>query len=194
MHCRTVPPSEKSYSVIKLSPKPSKTAIKATPLSPKSSITQDTIPYSGLSMDSSTRRIVLVTIACIPQSLLKGKRSLPEIMIDQAHNTLGHLGAQKTSEYTHQWFWWPRMGREIEKFCLSCENCQMSKSSNQLKPGLLHNLPIPRHPRQSIGMDFVSPFPECQGYDYLWVIICQLTNQTHLTPITVRTTTTDLAQ
>jgi len=85
------------------------------------------------------------------------------------------------------------MGREIEKFCLSCENCQMSKSSNQLKPGLLHNLPIPSRPWQSIGMDFVGPFPECQGYDYLWVIICRLTNQTHLTPITVKTTTTDLA-
>ena len=84
------------------------------------------------------------------------------------------------------------MGREIEKFCLSCENCQMSKSSNQLKPGLLHNLPIPSRPWQSIGMDFVGPFPECQGYDYLWVIICQLM-QTHLTPITVKTTTMDLA-
>src|ERR1700677_2376549 len=129
---------------------------------------------------------------CAPRSLLKGKRSLPEIVIDQAHDTLGHLGAQKTSEYTRQWFWWPRMGREIEKFCLSCENCQMSKSSNQLKPGLLHNLPIPSRPWQSIGMDFVGPFPECQGYDYLWVIICRLM-QTHLTPITVKTTTMDLA-
>src|ERR1700683_4905182 len=42
-------------------------------------------------------------------------------------------------------------------------------------------------------MDFVGPFPECQGYDYLWVIICRLTNQTHLTPITVKTTMMDLA-
>src|SRR6202453_2185452 len=130
---------------------------------------------------------------CIPRSLLKGKRSLPKIVIDQAHDTLGHLGAQKTSEYTRRWFWWPRMGREIEKFCLSCKNCQMSKSSNQLKPGLLHNLPIPSHPWQSIVMDFIGPFPECQGYDYLWVIICRLMNQTHLTPIMVKTTTTDLA-
>ena len=85
------------------------------------------------------------------------------------------------------------MGQEIEKFCLSYETCQMSKSSNQLKPGLLHNLPIPTHPWQSIGMDFVGPFPECQGFNYLWVIICRLTNQVHLTPITVKTKTTDLA-
>jgi len=85
------------------------------------------------------------------------------------------------------------MGRDIEKFCLSCKTCQMSKSSNQLKPGLLHSLPIPSHPWKSIGMDFVGPFPVCQGYDYLWVIICQLTNQSHLIPITVRTKMNELA-
>jgi hypothetical protein len=36
---------------------------------------------------------------CIPRSLLKGKHSLPEIVIDHTHQTLGHLGPQKTSEY-----------------------------------------------------------------------------------------------
>ena len=61
----------------------------------------------------------------------------------------------------------------------------MGKTSNQLKLGLLHSLPILSRPWQSIGMDFVGPFPECQGFDYLWVIICRLTNQVHLTPISV---------
>jgi hypothetical protein len=130
---------------------------------------------------------------CIPRSLLKGKRSLPEIVIDHAHDAIGHLGAQKTSEYARRWFWWPRMGRDIEKFCLSCGPCQMGKTSNLLKPGLLHNLPIPSRPWQSIGMDFVGPFPENQGNDYMWVVICRLTNQTHLTGISVRTKTSDLA-
>src|SRR3979490_1934466 len=31
---------------------------------------------------------------CIPRSLLKGKQSLPEIVIDHAHDAIGHLGAQ----------------------------------------------------------------------------------------------------
>jgi RNase H-like domain found in reverse transcriptase/Integrase zinc binding domain len=47
---------------------------------------------------------------CIPRSLLKGKCSLPEIVIDHVHDAIGHLGPQKTSEYTRRWFWWPRMG------------------------------------------------------------------------------------
>ena len=71
---------------------------------------------------------------CVPRSLLKGKHSLPEIVIDQAHEAVGHLGPQKTSEYARRWFWWPRMGQDIEKFCLTCGNCQMSKTSIQLQP------------------------------------------------------------
>src|SRR3984893_9435237 len=130
---------------------------------------------------------------CVPQSLLKGKHSLPEIVIDQVHEAVGHLGPQKTLEYACRWFWWPRMGRDIEKFCLSCSNCQRSKTSNKLRPCLLHNLPILMRPWQSIGMDFVGPFPESHGHDYMWVIICRLTNQMHLTPISVRTKTTELA-
>jgi len=44
---------------------------------------------------------------CIPRTLYKGKHSLPEVTIDHAHDTLGHLGSQKMLEYTCRWFWWP---------------------------------------------------------------------------------------
>ena len=54
-------------------------------------------------------------------------------------------------------------------------------------------MPIPTRPWESVGMDFVGPFPEGDGFDYLWVIICRLTNLCHLTPISVLTTTVDLA-
>ena len=32
-------------------------------------------------------------------------------------------------------------------------------------------------------MDFVGPFPESDGYDFLWVVICRLTSMVHLVPI-----------
>jgi hypothetical protein len=140
-----------------------------------------------------TKNRLGVDCICIPRALFKGKRSLPEIVIDHAHIVLGHLGPQRTSEYARRWFWWPRMGRDIEKFCHSCGTCQMMKTSNQAKPGLLHNLPIPTRPWQSIAMDFVGPFPQSAGHDYLWVVLCRLTSLVHLVPITVRTKTTDLA-
>ncbi len=42
-------------------------------------------------------------------------------------------------------------------------------------------------------MDFISPFPEVQGYNYLWVIICRFTLQVHLIPVHTTNTATDLS-
>src|ERR1700692_5126840 len=39
---------------------------------------------------------------CILRALYKGKHSLPEVTIDHAHDTLGHLGSRNTWEYACQ--------------------------------------------------------------------------------------------
>ena len=59
--------------------------------------------------------------------------------------------------------------------------------------GLLHSLPVPLRPWESIGMDFVGPFPSSQGYDYLWVVICRLTSMIHLIPVNTTTKATEIA-
>ena len=70
----------------------------------------------------------------------------------------------------------------------------MTKSSTQKVPGLLHSLLIPAQPWGLIAIDFVGPFPESSGYDYLWVVICRLTSMVHLVPIWTTTTASELAQ
>ncbi len=42
-------------------------------------------------------------------------------------------------------------------------------------------------------MDFVSPFLESDNYDYLWVVICQLTLMVHLVPIRTTMKASNLA-
>jgi transposase InsO family protein len=42
-------------------------------------------------------------------------------------------------------------------------------------------------------MDFVGPFPEADGYDYMWVVICRLTSMVHLVPLTTTVTVSQLA-
>ena len=42
-------------------------------------------------------------------------------------------------------------------------------------------------------MDFLGPFPESKGLDYLWVVIDRLTSMAHLIPITTKTTASELA-
>jgi hypothetical protein len=106
---------------------------------------------------------------------------------------LGHFGAQKTADYIRRWYWWPRLGQEVEKYCSTCSICQAAKKENRKTAGLLHTLPIPNRPWGSIGMDFVGPFPESEGYDYLWVIICRLTSMLHLIPVKTTIKASELA-
>ncbi len=81
-------------------------------------------------------------VLCLPRTKFK-QRTTTQIIIGQAHETLGHFGAQKMAEYLRRWYWWPKMIVEVEQFCISCWRCQLSKPRNQLKAGLLHLLPIP---------------------------------------------------
>lgn len=53
------------------------------------------------------------------------------LVIDEAHSTIGHLADDKTSVYLRRWYWWPKLGQEVEKFCASCGACAMVKTHNQ---------------------------------------------------------------
>ena len=151
--------------------------------------------YSMFQMEDGliyTKNRMSKRVLCIPHVLVK-RKFLTEWIIEQAHATVGHMGAQKTEEYIRQSFWWPRIGFEIRKYCESCGTCQTTKSSTTRPRGLLHSMPIPTRPWGSIGMDFVGPFPPSKGFDYLWVIICRLTSMVHLTPIKTTTKASELA-
>ena len=80
------------------------------------------------------------------------------------------------------------MVQDIEAFCMSCGACTASKDTNSKSRGLLHNLPIPDRPWQSIGMDFLGPLPKSNNFEYLLVIIDRLTSQVHLVPTTTTVT------
>ncbi len=132
------------------------------------------------------------TVVTVPEALSKGRR-VTEIAIDQAHHIVGHKAARKTRDYLSRWFWWPTLAKDVEMFCKSCGTCQTTKTSTARPKGLLHSLPILEAPWQSIAMDFMGPFPECMGYDYLLVVICRLTSLVHLIPTNTTTRATDIA-
>lgn len=132
-------------------------------------------------------------VLCIPHGTSQNGKSLYGIIAEQAHEVLGHFGGQRTSDYVRRWYWWPRVNAHLEEFCKTCDICQQAKVSNRMPAGKLHPLPIPSKPWESIGMDFIGPFPESQGYDYLWVVLCRLTSRVHVIPVTTTTTATQLS-
>lgn len=126
-----------------------------------------------------------------------GDQKLRGAIIERAHAILGHFGHQRTVEYIRHHYWWPRMVTEVRKFCSSCEDCARAKGSNQRPAGKLHSLPIPTKPWESIGMDFIGPFPEVERrgtkYNYLWVVICRMTGMAHLIPVHTTMSASELA-
>ena len=85
------------------------------------------------------------------------------------------------------------MTRDAIAFCDTCEKCQQSKAPYHKPYGKLHSPPVPTEPWESIGMDFIGPFPESRGYNYLWVVICRLTSMVHLIPIRTTMTASELS-
>ena len=114
-------------------------------------------------------------------------------ILTQAHETVGHFGSQRTDEYIRRWYWWPYAAKDVREFCATCDACQRSKPSNKLPAGKHHPLPIPTKPWDSIGMDFIGPFPEAKGFNYLWVVICRMTSMVHLIPVHTTMTAVQLS-
>lgn len=131
------------------------------------------------------------TVIGLPDVPFGPKRVLG-VVIEIAHETLGHLGAQRTEEYIRQFYWWPTMRALIDKYCRSCGTCHTTKAVRAKPAGLLKPLPIPTRPWGSIAMDFVGPFPLVGGLDYVWVVIDRLTSLTHLIPTTITVTAAQL--
>ena len=106
-------------------------------------------------------------VVCIPRN-----RELITQILAQAHEVVGHFGGQRTCEYVRRWYWWPRMVTNADLYCKTCETCHQAKVPTHKPTGLLHPLPIPTKPWDSVGTDFIGPFPEANGFNYLWVVIC----------------------
>ena len=85
----------------------------------------------------------------------------------------GHLGEEKTRERIKLSFVWPKMRRKIDKFCKSCEKCQL-----KAKSVVMDRVPITPITREDITfkrmtMDVVGPIEPASaaGYKYCLCIV-----------------------
>ena len=127
-------------------------------------------------------------VLCLPRDC----KLLLEILI-QVHETIRHFGSQRTNKYIQQWYWWQCQAKDTPEFCTTCNACQHSKPSNKLPVGKHHPLLILIKPWNSIGRDFIGPFPKSKGFNYLWVIIYHMMSMVHLIPVHTTMTATQLS-
>ena len=66
----------------------------------------------------------------------------------------------------------------------TCPTCQVVKSNNQAKAGLLRPLEIPSRKWEHIATDLVTDLPESNGFMAIAVFMDKLRKMVHLAPCT----------
>ena len=97
-------------------------------------------------------------------------KNLREVIMQTFHN-LGHPKKKETVRRISEFYYWPRMKREIEDFCASCHPCQATAKGN-IKPEM-GKFPVPDKRFQALHVDVVGPLPESRGYKYILTIFCR---------------------
>ena len=76
----------------------------------------------------------------------------------------GHLGVNKTQDRILQHFYWPKLRRDVAKFCKTCHVCQMVGKPNQkVKPAPLQPIPAFEEPFTRVIVDCVGPLPKSRS-------------------------------
>lgn len=98
-------------------------------------------------------------------------------VLKTSHHQLGHLGVRKTYNYILQYFFWPRLKKDVSRFVKSCHTCQMTGKPNQvINPAPLCPIPAIAQPFEHLIIDCVDPLPcSKSGSNYLLMVLCQST-------------------
>ena len=132
--------------------------------------------------DETNGRLYLVNSGAARLCIPRGPKRLK--LLQESHDCFysGHMGRDRTFWRLSQYFYWPRLGKDVKDFVLSCEACQRNKSG-RTKTGLLQPLPVPERPWADISMDFIVGLPLTgNGNDAIFTFVDRLTKYAHLVP------------
>ena len=95
-----------------------------------------------------------------------------------------HPGDDKMYLDLKEYYWWPRMKKDIVLYIGKCLTYSKVKAEYQKPSGLLQQPEIPQWKWEQISMDFVTKLPRtAKGHDSIWVVVDRLTNSEHFLPI-----------
>jgi hypothetical protein len=117
-------------------------------------------------------------------------------VLSSHHDTplAGHPGDAKTLEKVLRTYWWPTIKEDVKKYVTSCPICQWTKPTRMKARTVLHPFSVPTRPWEWISMDIVSPLPESNGYDALFVVVDYYSKAIKLELITIEATAQDIAK
>jgi len=108
------------------------------------------------------------------QVVLPAELRQPVMSLAHDHPMAGHLGVAKTVDRVTQHFYWPRVRKDVIRFCGTCHVCQKVGKPNQKIPkALLRPIPAFEEPFSRVIIDCVGPLPRTKaGNEYLLTVMC----------------------
>ena len=97
-------------------------------------------------------------------------------------NSAGHFGLDRCYDSISKYYYWRGLKKELYEYIASCETCQKSKQSTQAPNGLLFPHDVPSHNWEVISMDFVTAFPDDNGFNSVFVVVDKLSKMAHFIP------------
>jgi Integrase zinc binding domain len=93
------------------------------------------------------------------------------------HPVSRHFGVNKTLSVIGQEYTWPNIQEFVADYVKSCTTCARSKAKRHKPYGLLHQLPVPLCPWESISMNFIEQLPDSEGFTAILVVVDHFTKQ-----------------
>ncbi|MBW0530818.1 hypothetical protein O181_070533 [Austropuccinia psidii MF-1] len=69
---------------------------------------------------------------------------------------MGHMSEDRTKERVEMTAWWPRWAQDFSECINTCERWQMANRKHGKEYGVLQNIEEPKHPWETINMDWVT--------------------------------------
>jgi Integrase zinc binding domain len=98
------------------------------------------------------------------------------------HPVSKHFGVNKTLSVIRWEYTWPNIQEFVADYVKSCTTCARSKAKRHKPYGLLHQLPVPLRPWESISMDFIEQLPNSEGFTAILVVVDRFTKQALFIP------------
>ncbi|MBW0485153.1 hypothetical protein O181_024868 [Austropuccinia psidii MF-1] len=80
------------------------------------------------------------------------------LILQECHDFpyMGHMSEDRTKERVASTAWWPKGEKELNEYINTRERCQKSNRKHGKNYGLLQNIEEPKHPWETINMDWVT--------------------------------------
>ncbi|MBW0538271.1 hypothetical protein O181_077986 [Austropuccinia psidii MF-1] len=85
-------------------------------------------------------------------------RDHTSLIIQECHDCpyMGQMSNARTKERVASTAWWPKWEQELSEYINTCQICQKANRKHGKKYGLIQHIEEPKHPGETINMDWVT--------------------------------------